>query len=194
MNSNNPSDLINSIEEFTPLETTGQPVEIKMSLTGFIPLETIVQSVIIKRSLTGFTLTELIITLVIVGTLAAIGLPKYGRALEKSRQTEAITILAAMRGAQIRYYVDNSNNYVTNANIAALDIELPDNNGDDNRGDGEFFDYSVPPSPNDTRLARAIRNNVNRTAGEASYELRTRRDGVVFCDSAPPSDSCVGIP
>lgn len=160
MNSNNSSDLINSIKGWTPLETTGQPVKIKMSLTGF-------------------TLTELLIALVIVGILAGIGLPKYGRVLEKSRQAEAITILGAMRGAQLRYYVDNSNSYTSNT--VNLDIEL---------SAGKFFNYTLPASPSDSSLALATRNAVSQTSGSSGYRLQINRDGVVSCKSG----TCVDIP
>lgn len=148
----------------------------KIGLTPFFPLER-----------AGFTLTELIIALVIVGILAGIALPKFGRIMERSRQAEAITILGAMRGAQIRYYTDNNNSYTSNT--ANLDIELPDNNGDNAQGDGEFFDYTIPSPQNDSQVARAARNGISQTGGSAGYRLRINRNGVISCDFG----TCVDI-
>ena len=60
----------------------------------------------------GFTLIEIIIALIIVGILAIIALPGYGRVTERSRQAEAISILSVMRGAQLRYSADNGTTQV----------------------------------------------------------------------------------
>lgn len=159
-------------------------------LTGFTPLETRGQPVKIKMSLTGFTLIEILIVLVIVGILASLSLPRYGRITERSRQAEAITILSVMRGAQLRYSADNG---VYTSSTADLDIELPDNNNDATRGDGEFFDYSLPGAPGDTNLARATRNGSAQTAGIAGYELKVDRNGNILCTTAGVGD-CVDIP
>ncbi len=138
----------------------------------------------------GFTLVELLIVLVIIGVLTALGLPMYGRVVEKSRQTEAITILGVMRGAQLRYLTD-SGSYTSDR--AKLDIELPDNDGLGTPGDGKFFDYSLPLSPGDTNLAEATRNNNSRTAGIAGYKLKVNRNGNINCTSLGVGD-CVDIP
>lgn len=142
--------------------------------------------------LTGFTLIEILVALVIVGILAVVGLPRYGRVTERSRQAEAISILSVMRGAQLRYSADNS---IFTSSTANLDIELPDNNNDGTRGDGKFFNYSIiSPVPADgSDLARATRNSAAQTAGRPGYILKVNRDGKILCATLTTGD-CVDIP
>ena len=51
----------------------------------------------------GFTLLELLMVVIIIAILAAIALPQFLRAAEKSRASEALSVLGAMRSSASRY-------------------------------------------------------------------------------------------
>ena len=89
----------------------------------------------------GFTLVELAVVIVIIGVLAAFGVPRFIKSVERSKAAEAFAYLAAVRDAQERYHAQNgiySNDltiidikagtpkYVTVGTIAAASTSDPD--------------------------------------------------------------------
>ena len=69
----------------------------------------------------GFTLIELLIVVLIIGVLAAVALPQYKKAVEKSKATQAFSMLGALRRAQQAYYLANGK-YATKFEELAVDI------------------------------------------------------------------------
>ena len=58
----------------------------------------------------GFTLIELLVVVLIIGILSAVALPQYEKTVEKSRATEAETILRSMRDAQVLCLLEQGSN------------------------------------------------------------------------------------
>ena len=87
----------------------------------------------------GFTLIELLVVILIIGILAAVAVPQYQKAVEKSRAAEAITLLKAMVQAQQVYYLANGN-YADSFNELDLDIPFT---GEEVSGSAAWADYGA---------------------------------------------------
>jgi prepilin-type N-terminal cleavage/methylation domain-containing protein len=74
-----------------------------------------------KKNRKGFTLVELAVVIVIIGVLAAFGVPRFIKSVERSKAAEAFAYLSAVRAAQERYHALNST-YATD--LTTLDIIL----------------------------------------------------------------------
>lgn len=83
----------------------------------------------------GFTLIELLVVVLIIGILAAIALPQYQKAVERSRMAEAIQYLGDYANAQSIYYMQH--------NAFAEDMDEL-NGGDITLSEpGDAFDYDA---------------------------------------------------
>ena len=74
----------------------------------------------------GFTLIELLVVVLIIGILAAMAMPQYFKAVERSRMTEADTLLGSISQAQRRKFLQR-NSFTTN--YKGLDVSPKDSNG-----------------------------------------------------------------
>jgi len=78
-------------------------------------------SAIAVKTRKGFTLVELAVVIVIIGVLAAFGVPRFLKSVERSKASEAFSYLAAVRSAQER---SQARNGTYEATIANLDIQF----------------------------------------------------------------------
>lgn len=69
----------------------------------------------------GFTLIELLVVVLIIGILAAVAVPQYERAVEKSRVSEAVARTRSIWTAQQAYFMSNGT-YATD--LADLDLSF----------------------------------------------------------------------
>ena len=69
----------------------------------------------------GFTLIELLVVVLIIGILAAVAVPQYQKAVEKSKAAQALSFLKTVVQAEESFYM--ANGYYTSF-FEKLDIEL----------------------------------------------------------------------
>ena len=60
-----------------------------------------------KENKKAFTLIELLVVVLIIGILAAIALPQYQKAVERSKSAQAVTMLKSVYQAAEEYYLAN---------------------------------------------------------------------------------------
>lgn len=76
----------------------------------------------------GFTLIELLVVVLIIGILAAVALPQYRRAVEKTRLTEVLLTMNTLGKALDRYVLKNGKptaNMGYEKTLDKLDINFP---------------------------------------------------------------------
>ena len=123
----------------------------------------------------AFTLIELLVVVLIIGTLAAVAVPQYQKAVEKARMTEAITLVRAIANANQVFYMANGR-YATQGEIELLDIEVPgtvNNQWGTGRIQTKNFIYS-PNSGGGSLLA--IAQHTTQNGNTDVYHISISRD------------------
>ena len=110
-----------------------------------------------KNNKKGFTLIELLVVVLILGILAAMAMPQYFKAVERSRMSEAVSLLSSIASAQQRKYLQ-INNY--SAKYKGLDV-VPQ--GEFNDDDTIFYTKGSTGNGFEVELA-----GTTYTAGQAT--------------------------
>ncbi|WP_428054700.1 type IV pilin protein [Candidatus Avelusimicrobium stercoris] len=119
-----------------------------------------------RTATAGFTLIELLVVVLIIGILAAVALPQYTWAVEKSRASEALAVLKSFRDAEEVYYMANGS-YADNSED--LDVKVPQS---------KYFNYavtniSVAAYHKQKPYLLAYRHSVSQAAGQANIVCGT---------------------
>ena len=70
----------------------------------------------------GFTLLELLIVVIVIGILATVALPQFGKFIDRSREAEALSIIETGLTGQFAYFQENGS---FTASTSALSTQMP---------------------------------------------------------------------
>ena len=117
------------------------------------------------RIKSGFTLIELLVVVLIIGILAGVALPQYQKAVEKSRATQALTLLKSVYQAQVVYKLANG---TFASSFDDLDINIPWT------GNSKWFTGDADTRSNGDWSLQMYRgtDNVNITIGRISGKYK----------------------
>ena len=114
----------------------------------------------------GFTLVELAVVIVIIGVLAAFGVPRFLKSVERSKAAEAFSFLSAVRSSQERYLAQYGQ-YATD--LTTLDIQYPT---------PAYFTVGTPAAGSTGQIQNSWTLTLTRTGASAGYGAYT----VIFTD------------
>ena len=111
----------------------------------------------------AFTLIELLVVVLIIGILAAVALPQYQKAVEKSRAAQALVLLKALDQAQRAYYLANG---TYSNSFAELDVSVPWS-GSDTAVSNQYWTIDLYNATSDNGY---IANRIYATRRSGPYE------------------------
>ena len=121
----------------------------------------------------GFTLIELLVVVLIIGILAAMALPQYFKAVERTRMVEAVTLMDSVAKAQRRKLMQ-TNRYA--ATFEGLDVSPKGATGMNyhTKGEGNGFNIQLMVGAGVPEVVawREFNNNFMHQSLQYQYNLR----------------------
>lgn len=117
----------------------------------------------------GFTLVELAVVIVIIGVLAAFGVPRFLKSVERSKASEAYAYLSAIRAAQERYHA-REGTYAANITDMDINVSVP-----------KYFTVGTIAAGTTSTLQDSWTLTLTRAGASAGYGAYT----VVFTEDGP---------
>ena len=156
-----------------------------------------------KNNRKGFTLIELLVVVLILGILAAMAMPQYFKAVERSRMSEAVSLLGSIAGAQQRKYLQIGK-YIEKYD--GLDVVPAGATGNSYTTSDNGFTITLSGTGYTDGVAKATRSSSNGGTLNYNYNLTryyasnltqcngTDTNGKAlcadFCGTDTPGDSC----
>ena len=109
--------------ESSPKFVIGDPNLIKNNKTAEVPDKNSRG----RHYVRAFTLIELLVVVLIIGILSSMALPQYQKTVEKSKATQAFSIIRSLASAQESFYLSNST-YATTLDNLEINIPWSDSN------------------------------------------------------------------
>ena len=134
-----------------------------------------------RRASVGFTLLELLVVISIVGILAAMALPGFGRTIERSRVRDTQATLASLYSAERVYRLDQTT-YGTLANLVANRYLTDPNAGNAN------WVFSTPTVTTSAFTATATR--VGGGYADNTVTVDQNFSGTCYGGNHPDRDAC----
>ena len=126
----------------------------------------------------AFTLIELLVVVLIIGILAAVALPQYRKAVEKTRAVEAQTNLAALVTAEKVYKIANG---TATDKLDELDIQLSGSyNTSTKRLVSKYFSYYANVSPSGIGF-EAVATRIDNGQNDLKYYIYFASDSKYHC-------------
>ena len=133
-----------------------------------------------KNNKKGFTLIELLVVVLILGILAAMAMPQYFKAVERSRMSEAVSLLGSIAGAQQRKYLQ-INKYVED--YRGLDVVPAGATGDSYTTSDNGFTITIDGTGYTEGVAKATRSSSNGTLNYNYNLTRYYASNLTQCNS-----------
>ena len=114
----------------------------------------------------GFTLVELAVVIVIIGVLAAFAVPRFRKAVERSKAGEAFNYLAAVRSSQERYH-SRASYYAENVTDLDINLSTP-----------KYFTVAANATIDNTNDTWSLSlTRIGPAGGYGNYEVVFNQDG-----------------